>query len=189
METIYVKPQGDAASEQEERAPRERGQRPRKKKRIVRFLKFFLLAAILVYCAIHSFTASVVREDGMAPALVEGDLVLFQCFLESYYTGDIALVEFGGTRYVRRIVALPGQTVDIREETGELYIDGELLQESYVYEGTYGKDEISFPLTLEEGEYFLLGDHRENARDSRNYGPVTEKQLKGKLLCTLLRWW
>ena len=125
----------------------------------------------------------------MAPALVEGDLALFQCVLESYYTGDIALVEFGGSRYVRRVVALPGQTVDIREETGELYVDGEPLQESYVYEGTYGKEEVPFPLTLGEGEYFLLGDHRGNARDSRNYGPATEDQLKGKLLCTLLRWW
>lgn len=188
MEQVRIKAREDGdPSLEERRAELERKRKAKRKRRGI--LRMLALLLILGFCASRSFTADAIREEGMAPALVEGDLVLFQCALESYYTGDIALVEFGGTRYVRRIVALPGQTVDIREETGELYIDGELLQESYVYEGTYGKDEISFPLTLEEGEYFLLGDHRENARDSRNYGPVTEKQLKGKLLCTLMRWW
>lgn len=188
MEEIRIKGREDTdPSLEERRAALDRKRKARKRRR--RILRLLVLLLFLGFCAGRSFTAAAVREDAMAPALLEGDLCLFQIFLESYYTGDIALVEFGETRYVRRVVALPGQTVDIMEETGELYVDGELLQESYVYEGTYGKEEIGFPLTLGEGEYFVLGDHRENARDSRNYGPVTEEQLKGKLLCTLLRWW
>ena len=134
------------------------------------------------------FGIAVVQGDSMIPALRESDVALFLRIGNTYHIGDIALVEAGdGTEYVKRIVALPGQTVAIDDETGELLVDGEPLLEPYIYEGTYSKTGIGYPITLGEDEYFVLGDHRENSKDSRNYGPVSAKQLDGKLLF-FFRW-
>lgn len=149
-----------------------------------------LITALIVYLAFGvCLGVAVVEGDSMSPALEEGDVGLFLRVGASYRAGDIVLVKTEeGTEYVKRVVGLPGQTVDIREGTGELLIDGEALLEPYVYEGTYGKTGVEYPLTLGEDEYFVLGDHRENSLDSRNYGPVRGEQLDGKLLFILFRW-
>ena len=149
-----------------------------------------LLTALLVYLAFGvCLGVAMVEGDSMSPTLEAGDVALFQRVGVTYRTGDIVLVETEeGTEYVKRIVALPGQTVDIRESTGELLIDGEPLLEPYIYEGTGSKAGVSYPLTLGEDEYFVLGDHRENSLDSRNYGPVRKGQLDGRMLFILFRW-
>lgn len=135
------------------------------------------------------FGIAVVQGDSMTPALKDGDFALFLRVGATYHAGDIVLVDLDGEmEYVKRIVALPGQTVDIRETTGELLVDGEPLLEPYIYEGTYRKDGIEYPLTLGSDEYFVLGDHRGNSRDSRTFGPVREEQLDGRLLFLLFRW-
>lgn len=150
-----------------------------------------LITALIVYLTFGvCLGVAVVEGDSMTPALEEGDVALFLRIGATYRTGDIVLVEMDdGTEYVKRIVALPGQTVDIREDTGELLVDGEPLLEPYISEATYAKEGVvSYPLTLGEDEYFVLGDHRANSMDSRNYGPVCKDQLDGRMLFIFFRW-
>lgn len=129
------------------------------------------------------FGIAVVKGDSMVPALQTGDVVLFCRLGGRYRTGDIVLLRADGeTEHVKRVVGLPGQTVRIDERTGSLLIDGAPLPEPYIYEATHGKSGVAYPLTLGEGEYFLLGDHRENSKDSRNYGPVAEGKIDGAVL-------
>lgn len=88
--------------------------------------------------------------------------------------------------YVKRVIGLPGETIQIKD--GMVYINGELLGEKF------GKDIIldpgiaKEPITLGEDEYFVLGDNRNNSRDSResDIGVVNKKQIKGHVL---LRIW
>ncbi len=84
----------------------------------------------------------------------------------------------GDTNFVKRVVGLPGDTVEIRD--GYLYIDGEKYEEPYIrdeyrrgFSNTFG------PYTVAEGEYFVLGDHRNNSNDSRSQGAIPRDMIIG----------
>jgi len=93
-------------------------------------------------------------------------------------------LEYRGQRQVRRVVATAGDTVDI---TGDgLVVNGALQQEPEIYQRTQRyADGASFPLTLSEGQVFVLGDARENAADSRIYGAVDVTNTLGKAIAIL----
>ncbi len=83
--------------------------------------------------------------------------------------------------YVKRVIAMPGQTVDIKD--GKVYIDGELFEEEYYKGITSPIDSVmQFPLTVEEGTVFVMGDNRPRSKDSRSHelGLVPFKALLGK---------
>ena len=90
----------------------------------------------------------------------------------------------GDTNFVKRVVGLPGDTVEIRD--GYLYINGEKQDESYISDeyrngwlNTFG------PYIVPEGEYFVLGDHRNNSNDSRSQGSVSRDMIIGHVRTVL----
>lgn len=83
--------------------------------------------------------------------------------------------------YVKRIIALPGQTVDI--QNGKVLVDGEILDEPYIkVETTITDPTVKYPVTVEEGKVFVMGDNRVNSADSRSsqLGQVPFDALLGK---------
>ena len=169
----------------EETALDKRLQRIRNRKSRWLLFRSLAITAVIVYLIFGVFfRIAIVQGNSMVPALKDNDIAMFLNIGAKYQAGDIALIkDESNVEYVKRIVALPGQTVNIDDETGQLIVDGKLLSESYIYEDTYSKNGVRYPITLGENEYFALGDHRENSKDSRNYGAVTKEQLDGKLLC------
>lgn len=159
----------------------------RQKKTALAFAKSVLITVTVCYLLFgRVFGISIVRGSSMEPALKNGDLVLFFRLQQTYKRGDIVLkTEKGRRDVIKRIVAVPGQTVDIGTDMPVLRIDGMEVQEPYIYEKTSPKTGCEFPLTLGKNEYFLLGDHRENSFDSRNYGPVSEHRLDGAAIAVL----
>ena len=90
----------------------------------------------------------------------------------------------GDTNFVKRVIGLPGDT--LRLEDGYLYIKEAGQEEEVRYEEPYISDEYrsgrlnSFgPFTVEEGEYFVMGDHRNNSNDSRSVGSITRDMIVG----------
>lgn len=83
---------------------------------------------------------------------------------------------------VKRVIATAGQTVDIDFNLGQVYVDGELLDEDYINDYTYREEGTVFPLTVPEGEVFLMGDNRNHSNDSRDssLGTVDTRLLIGK---------
>lgn len=82
--------------------------------------------------------------------------------------------------YIKRIIGLPGETVQI--EDGDIYIDGELLEESYGREVMQSAGIAEDPITLDENEYFVLGDNRNDSSDSRDpsVGLIDREDIIGR---------
>lgn len=90
------------------------------------------------------------------------------------------------TYYIKRIIGLPGETVQIVD--GTIYIDGEVLEEDYGYEPIRDAKRASEPILLGEDEYFVMGDNRNDSTDSRDaaVANVSREQIVGK---AFLRIW
>ena len=88
---------------------------------------------------------------------------------------DIVVLQLEGedSNLIKRIMGLPGETVEISEN--QIYIDGELLDDPYGYGITYNID----PVTLGDDEYFILGDNRIISLDSRSFGKIHRSEIKG----------
>jgi signal peptidase I len=99
-------------------------------------------------------------------------------FLHGPRRGDVVIVDVEGRdeSLVKRVVALPGETVHIR--AGEIYIDGELLQEFWI--ARHGGPDLP-PTVVPPMHVFLLGDNRGISRDSRSFGPVRMDQIVGQV--------
>ncbi len=80
-------------------------------------------------------------------------------------------------RLVKRVIGVAGDEIDIQD--GYVYINGERLEESYV-NGITLPGNLKLPITVGEGELFVIGDNREVSRDSRDFGPIDVKQVEGK---------
>jgi signal peptidase I len=99
--------------------------------------------------------------------------------------GDIVVFQYDGANLdkplVKRIIATPGQVVEIRR--GVVYVDGDPLDEPYIDDEVRG-DESMRPLQLEDEEYFVLGDNRIHSYDSRDWGPLPQENIIGRAWIT-----
>lgn len=141
------------------------------------------IAVVAVFILLRVFFGiAIIRGTSMVPAYRDGDIVLFTRILNEYQTGDVIFVGTENARkdYFKRIVGLPGQTVDIND-TGAVLIDGEPLAESYIYERTEITNNVQYPVILGLNECFIMGDNRTNSRDSREFGPIDMAQIDGKV--------
>ena len=147
----------------------------------------YILAAITI---VFVFFVRLVGVDGpsMMPTLQDGDYValLSNLFMGDLEQGDVIVARKesfeNGEPIVKRVIATAGQTVDIDFNLGQVYVDGELLDEDYINDYTYREEGTVFPLTVPEGEVFLMGDNRNHSNDSRDssLGTVDTRLLIGK---------
>lgn len=151
------------------------------------FLTLKIIVFIVLLVVTFSFVFGIFRcnNNMMSPSYKDGDLAIYYRLQREYKPLDTVIIEKNGEKQVRRIIAKEGDIVDITKEG--LKINGYLQQESEIYTDTLlYKDGISFPLTVGKGEYFVLGDNRKNAKDSRIYGTIKQKEIKG-IVMTLIR--
>ena len=149
-------------------------------------LKIAVVAVITVVLFTFVYGFHYNSEPGMNPAVKDGDLVLFYRLSKDYNARDLALVYFQGEVQVRRVVAKAGDTVDITEQG--LIINGALQLETEIYEMTeLFMDGPDFPLIIGPDEVFVLADSRENAADSRLYGPIHKEDTLGKVITIMRR--
>lgn len=164
-----------------------------KKKKVKEVLEYAesLTVVFAVMLLIFTFIARPATVDGesMLPTLRNGErLVISNLFYEPA-PGDIVVLCGEADReerrnLIKRIIAVGGQTIDIDFETGEVTVDGEVLDEPYILERTHLDEGTEFPLTVPEGEVFVMGDNRNASRDSRSLsvGTVKEEYIVGRVL-------
>jgi signal peptidase I len=149
-------------------------------------LKIAALAIAVVLIFTFLFGAFRTNDVSMAPAIQEGDLILYYRLDKSYVASDTLVLKYKDQTQVRRVIAVAGDTVDITENG--LSINGAVQDEPRIYEETYRYDTgVEFPLTVPEGEVFVLGDGRESSTDSRIYGTVRIKDTMGKVMAVIRR--
>lgn len=148
-------------------------------------LKILIIVSLLAVMFLFIFGIFRCSDNMMSPAFKDGDLAFYYRLQSQYDIGDDVVIEKDSEKQIRRIIAKEGDVVDITEDG--LKINDYLQQESEIYLETLPyKEGITFPITVGQGEYFVLGDNRANAKDSRIYGTVKKEELKG-LVMTLIR--
>ena len=126
-------------------------------------------------------------NNDMSPNIKSGDLLLMYRLYQDYKAQDVIALEENDTEYVGRIVAASGDTVDITEGE-QLIINGSAVSESNIYSTTPRYEGfVDYPVTLGEGEYFVLADSRNGGEDSRYYGVVGEKDIRGLVILIIRR--
>ncbi|MDR0284945.1 MAG: signal peptidase I [Propionibacteriaceae bacterium] len=149
-------------------------------------LKILVIGLALVALFTLVFGLVRYREPGMSPAVKDSDLVVFFRHTKAYHPSDLVVLDYEGTRQVRRVIATAGDTVDITD--AGLTINGALQQEPGIHEATKRyADGVDFPLTIAEGEVFVLADARENGTDSRVYGAIKTTDIRGKVTLIIKR--
>ena len=153
----------------------------------------YILAVILL---VFTFLVRMVVVSGssMFSTLADGDylLLLDHPLCGDLEYGDIVVASMDrfhdGEPIVKRVIATEGQTVDIDFEQGIVYVDGKPLDEPYTHTKTSLDEGMKFPLVVREGCVFLMGDNRNNSRDSRDplIGQVDQREILGKALFLVL---
>lgn len=151
-------------------------------------LMYLLVIVMVIFLLV--FRIIVVTGSSMKQTLLDGDylLLLSNTFYKEPQRGDIVVISKqsfdNGKPIVKRVIATEGQTVDIDFEEGVVYVDGIAQDEPYINSPTYLDEGTVFPLTVEEGCIFVLGDNRGVSRDSRDpvIGQVDKREVLGKAL-------
>ncbi len=150
------------------------------------FFKLIMMVLLLWVLFGVLFGITPMRNNDMSPRISAGDLLLYYRLSEDYGMGDVIVFEKDGMQYVGRIVAKEGDSVEITDE--QLKVNGSVVMESDIfyitrpYEGG-----VTYPVNLGTGQYFVLCDFREGARDSRYFGAVSRNEIKGEVITVLRR--
>lgn len=159
----------------------------KKWKFLVKFLVKVLSVCGLLYLLLtYVIGLNRISGNNMFPSMKDGDLGIFY-LLDNYYSGDIVQYIVDGKIKVGRIIAVPGQEVNITKDEGYT-VDGYQPNEEIVYPTYQGEgSDIKYPVELKDEEYFIMNDFRTDTVDSREYGVIKKEQLKGKLIFLLRR--
>ena len=125
-----------------------------------------------------------VNGNDMFPSLKDGDLVLGFRVESTLRSGDVVLYQANGSLHFGRILTLAGSTVEI-SGNGSVQVNG-VTESGEILFSTDNPGTLTYPYTVPEGSVFILNDDRMETGDSRMYGAIPIKSIKGKVL-TLLR--
>lgn len=161
-----------------------REQYHRNYKRVLRSTVFTLItvAAVAVLVATLLLPVLQIYGNSMTPTLSEGQIV-FAVKSSDLEPGDIVCFYYNNKILVKRVIAGPGDWVDLDEE-GNVYVNGELLDEPYITEKAFGDCDIELPYQVPDSKIFVMGDHRSTSIDSRNtaVGCVAQEQIVGRII-------
>ncbi len=152
--------------------------------RVLRSTIFSLIvvAAAAVLIAVLFLPILQISGESMTNTLQNGDIVVAVNH-SKFETGDVIAFYYNNNILVKRVIAYAGDWVDI-DEDGNVYVNGEKLNEPYISDKALGECNIDLPYQVPDGRCFVMGDHRATSIDSRNtaVGCVSSEMVVGKIL-------
>ena len=146
------------------------------------FLSLVVVAAVAVLVAVLLLPILRIYGKSMNGTLDSGDVVV-SIKTSDLKTGDVVAFYYNNNILVKRVIANPGDWVDI-DKDGNVFVNNVKLDEPYLDEKAYGETNIELPYQVPEGKIFLMGDNRLVSIDSRNtaIGCISEEQIVGKIV-------
>lgn len=140
------------------------------------------VAAIAVLVATLWLPVLQIYGNSMTPTLQDSEIIL-TVKTSDFEQGDIISFYYSNKILVKRVIALPGEWVNI-DEDGNVYVDDVPLDEPYLEEKSFGDCNIELPYQVPDDKVFVMGDHRSTSVDSRNtaVGCVAQEQIVGKII-------
>lgn len=140
------------------------------------------VAAIAVLVATLWLPVLQIYGSSMTPTLQDGEIV-FSVKTEDMMPGDIVAFYYNNKILVKRVIAGPGDWVNIQED-GTVLVNDVVLEEPYLAEKSFGDADIELPYQVPDGRIFVMGDHRSTSVDSRHtaVGCVAQEQIVGKII-------
>lgn len=148
------------------------------------FVRIIFIAIVLWVFLNLVFAVTVVSGNDMFPSFKDGDVVLGFRLEKEYSKNDVVIYTISGESRVGRIAARGGDVVTL-DDSGTLIVNGTVQSGEIIY-STYAKDTLTYPYTVPENSFFILGDMRTQSTDSRDFGAVADIDVTGKVI-TLLR--
>lgn len=141
-----------------------------------------VVAAVAVLVAVLFMPVLRIYGSSMTPTLEEGEIVV-SFKTKNVKQGDVVGVYYGSKLLIKRCIAVGNQWVNITDD-GDVYVDGEIVEEPYVSEKSLGQCDISMPYQVPENTIFVLGDNRETSVDSRmsTLGCIDKEEVVGKIV-------
>lgn len=139
---------------------------------------FIIIMTCIIVC--NLFIVGVMKTSGtsMEPTIHAGSYILVKKFDLQLERNQVVVAWHDTYRIVKRIVGLPGETVEIKED-GTILVNGEEYDNEFQGAWFDGAMYVGKEITLGEDEYFLMGDNRPNSSDSRMNGPVSRDKITG----------
>lgn len=159
-----------------------------RKRRKYRRTLISTISILIVVSAVSVLVATLwmpvlkIYGSSMSPTLEPGEITV-TVKDDELKTGDIVAFWQGNKLLIKRVIAGPGQWVDIHSD-GVVTVDGQPIEESYLQDRSIGTCDIALPHQVAESRWFLMGDKRESSLDSRTstIGDVSKEQIEGKIL-------
>ena len=152
---------------------------------------YCIVIAVVLALLIKFFlgTPTVVKQESMNPTLHPNDRLIISRLIRTTKKmpnkGDIVTFEAPKTSYIKRVIALPGDYVELKDE--KVFINGEELHEEYLGSGVKTKTMgMLTSFTVPEGYVFCMGDNRDKSKDCRSFGCIPQNKIESKVK---LRFW
>ena len=160
-----------------------------------------IIIALVLALIIRTFIVQAFKipSGSMLPTLQIGDHILVNKFILHFTSpkrGDIIVFKYPkdeGRDFIKRIVAIPGDKLEVRNK--EVFLNDQLLDEAYVIHSDPNAQDQSFsprdffgPVIVPPGNYFMMGDNRDHSMDSRFWGFLDHKKIRGKAFLIYWSW-